>query len=658
MQDKMNDSPRVWKLKTPMTFTRPRFWNVHLRYALLTGGEEIRLNTDTWLLELGPNQETISTPGQEPRLEYLYRLANGETVALDHTLTMDEAQPEDHPQVIAAMIAFRTLDQAILEEWGLHVEHIDSTPPFGTIRCPICGFFEFVSIDFAEVYCLSCNSSFSVRHTAGDPGFVVEARPKYAWLGAARYLIPRTGNLVLQLVYKNGLDPRQKPTGKDLPPERLAQTDETHPSLRPGLYTYNIGDLYEWRLGGLVPTLQELDQDSGSGYTWNIEGEWWPLSAHIRVSGLTDHHQAVLVRHLNLLQAEETKDETLIGVLTDLVQRLPNRRIGVHFSSEGLPPLKDLAENQRYLLREWLICTTGKSPYTLTAAYPVWYVVEPILSQEADPAGHRRIEGWEVVRRNICPVCHQKVISQEMVLHAEAAHQRLPVNENHDWYLPHGRCREVWEKGKWLLYQWAGNAIWDLPMEEPVELQERYWLVLQTDFRDKETEEGHCPLFAIVYLSPELVRGLFWWSQVAQSNQRSISCIGTDHGLRLPAYFSVENPGWKDCFTGLTLAEQNGYVVLNNYPLASDDEKRSPLEEVATRYPWIAYFKTGEFGWSTQLEGTGGQQGGKAIETVAFPHEALKRVAELMGIIRDWEEKHRRVVEAMARKADSQPNKK
>lgn len=656
MQDKTNGS-RVWKLKIPLTFTRPRFWNVHQRYALLLGGEEVLLNPDAWLLELGPNLETVQTPGQEPRVEYLYRLATGETVALDHALTPDEAWLEDHPQAIAAMTAYRTLNQAIPDDWGLVVDHIASTPPFAIIKCPICACYTFTSIDFTAVYCTSCNTSFSLRQTGGDEGFVAEARLRYTWLGTARYLIPRTENLVLCLVYKNGGDPREEPTGKNLRPEQLAQTDETHPSLQPGLYNYNLGDLYGWNLNGLVPTLQELDQNLGSGYTWKIDGAWWPLSAHVRISGLTDHQHTVLARHLSALQADEAnQDEMLQEVLTDLGQRLPNRRVFVNYRAQGLPPLKDLAENQRYLLREWLIGATGKVPDRLTAAYPVWYVVEPILSptHETDPAGYRRIEGWQVIRRDNCPVCYQQVSSQEMVFHAEASRQHLPINADHDWSLPHGQCREVWEEGKWPLYQRVVNAIQDLPPEEPVELPTRYWLVLRTNFSEK-TQETPC-LFAVVYLSPELVGGLFWWSQVAQQTEQGITCIGADHGLRLPSYLSLEEaPPWKDCFTGLTLAEQNGYAVLNNYPVGADEIEKAGIQQVVTQHPWISYAQTGEIGWSAQLPPPTERGIGKNIETAAFPPQALKQIAGLMGITGHWEEKHRRVAEVMTQPIASDP---
>jgi len=135
------NTPVVWKLKVPMTFIRPHYWSVQLRYAVLTGGEKVPLQPGTWLLELEPNQVT-PTSGQKAEIEeykeYLYRLASGETVALDHPLTLAEAKREHNPQAITAMTAFRTIDQAVFEDWGVQVDHIDSTPPFSILKCPMC----------------------------------------------------------------------------------------------------------------------------------------------------------------------------------------------------------------------------------------------------------------------------------------------------------------------------------------------------------------------------------------------------------------------------------------------------------------------------------------------------------------------------------------
>ena len=46
------------------------------------------------------------------------------------------------------------------------------------LRCPYCGDNHFVSIDHSGVYCDTCNTKFSVRSTAGDPGCVIDVFPE------------------------------------------------------------------------------------------------------------------------------------------------------------------------------------------------------------------------------------------------------------------------------------------------------------------------------------------------------------------------------------------------------------------------------------------------------------------------------------------------
>ncbi len=45
------------------------------------------------------------------------------------------------------------------------------------LRCPVCGSSEYVSQDYCVVYCVYCWAEFRVRHTAGDPGCVVDCFP-------------------------------------------------------------------------------------------------------------------------------------------------------------------------------------------------------------------------------------------------------------------------------------------------------------------------------------------------------------------------------------------------------------------------------------------------------------------------------------------------
>lgn len=41
-------------------------------------------------------------------------------------------------------------------------------------KCPLCQGSEFVSHDHSAIWCVGCNAKFQTRHTAGDPGVVVD----------------------------------------------------------------------------------------------------------------------------------------------------------------------------------------------------------------------------------------------------------------------------------------------------------------------------------------------------------------------------------------------------------------------------------------------------------------------------------------------------
>ena len=101
----MQEAKRVLCLQEDKTFRRPRSWNVHARYAILVGGQEVTIEAGTWLLELGAT--SVWTGGDWLETEHLYRLAAGEVVALDRPLAEDEAVEVDDPQAVTAMNAFR-----------------------------------------------------------------------------------------------------------------------------------------------------------------------------------------------------------------------------------------------------------------------------------------------------------------------------------------------------------------------------------------------------------------------------------------------------------------------------------------------------------------------------------------------------------------------
>jgi hypothetical protein len=105
-----------------------------------------------WLLELDPAEVWLGDDRTET--EHLYRLATGEVVALDHPLTGEEAVEVTDPQAITAMNAYRSLDEALLEDMGVALRcEQPGLPPFALIKCPLCGGADFVSVDLASVWC-------------------------------------------------------------------------------------------------------------------------------------------------------------------------------------------------------------------------------------------------------------------------------------------------------------------------------------------------------------------------------------------------------------------------------------------------------------------------------------------------------------------------
>jgi hypothetical protein len=68
--------------------------------------------------------------------------------------------------------------------------------------------------------------------------------------------------------------------------------------------------------------------------------------------------------------------------------------------------------------------------YSFEYACPAWYVARPVLDD-----GY--IEGWDVVRRDVCPVCGRQVRPEDLAA------------EGDRWKIPHGYCRDTWQEAGW-----------------------------------------------------------------------------------------------------------------------------------------------------------------------------------------------------------------
>lgn len=639
---------KLLKLKQDVAFSRPRTWQVHVRYALRIGGEKMTLPVGTWLLEQPPAQVWLGE-GQAAETEYLYRLPSSELVALPRPLTDEEAESITDPQAITAMAAFCPLDQAAYEDWGVQLEHVDRLPPFALIKCPFCNSTAFTSLGFASVWCDRCGANFRIRYTSGDPGFVVDALWFTGRYGPARYLVPRSDQFSLFMVLKNSGDPRdlthedwRQANRAGCTPERLNLTDDSHPSLRPGLHICHIGDLSDWRLSGWVPNRTEYDPRAL--HYWEVDGERWPQSAYLLVSGLTyEERSEIQVAISSLFRGDDPLlfEETRVRVIDFLTRLMGSWRNVMIGPSASLPPLSalDVAQDQRYMLHHWLTYTTKEEHPP--AAYPVWLVVKPILGQPITHGG-APIEGWEVVRRDICPVCCRPVSPEEMMLQVKLGALGIPFDNETSWHLPHGgNCRKVWEKGGWKPYLAAKKTL--ATEEEPLAMPAKsYWLVARV-YSDGETPEDWSPKYAVIELKPYYLEPLFQHLQVALANQCPMS-LPDEIGA---AFYRYEQPlkiAWADCFTGQTFDQQGGHIFLDEPPRL-EESGQTGVKVEPVLYPRLMLLADGGLIWSARVEP--GRNRVVTMETDTIRGEGVLHLAKLSGISQRWTEQRHRPAEAM-----------
>lgn len=411
---------KLYELTTELACRRPPRWQTHLRYALHLSARELTLPTGTWLLELATESDNA-----------LYRLADGTVVSLTRPLQDSEARLVEHPEALRAMASYRSLEQAALEDWGVYLEHVDSSAPFRLIKCPLCWGTEFASVDFAQVWCNTCNANFTVRHTAGDPGFVVDCTWEHYSGRHAHYLLPRTTDLCLTLVLKDSGDPSDFTHGNacwrdDCMPEQLALTGPDS-ALRPGLHACNVGTLYGWSLSGRVPAHYDYNRHGNATLLWpDGREESWPETAFVRTSHLAHDEQRNLeqvVWELEKLVGDDSADyrqdqlQTVKGLLARPIVP-PHIAYRAPFPDAGL-----LHEGEKYLLRHWALKKDER--YRLVCAYPVWLVVK---------AADSDVGGWRVVRDNLCPRCGYGVLAEHLA-------------GDDDW--SHRWCRELWDDIGW-----------------------------------------------------------------------------------------------------------------------------------------------------------------------------------------------------------------
>ncbi len=417
---------KLYQLISELVCRRPARWQIQPRYALQLPGRELTLPAGAWLLELSP--ESAGADNEN----VLYRLADGTTVTLPRPLTDSEVVLVENPEAVRAMAAYRSLKQAAFEDWGVEVEHIDHHPPFKLIKCPLCWGIDFTSVDFAQVWCDSCNATFTVRHTAGDPGWVTETWLSTTLSNASRYLLPRTADLWLTLVLKDSGDLLDLTHNKhcwrdDCAPEQVALTGPDS-ALQPGLHACAVGTLYGWSLNGRVPAGYDYNRHGYQTLQWpDGRKEAWPETAFVRTNGLTHDERRDLEQVVWELEKQAGDDavgyrQGLPATVKALLARpvaAPHLAYRAPFPDAGL-----LHEGEKYLLHRWLL--KKDEQYRLAYAYPVWLVVT---------AWDGAAGGWRVVHDDVCPGCGGRVLPE----HPAGNGDKL----SHRW------CRELWEELGW-----------------------------------------------------------------------------------------------------------------------------------------------------------------------------------------------------------------
>jgi hypothetical protein len=374
------DSVAVFRLNEEVCFEPPRVWSVQARFAFVSAqGKPFAAETGRLAIYLGPRN---GFDGQEERVEHLYRFCDGRVGVLDASPD-GRFTPVEDPEIAALAAQVKTFPEMVAQK-GLRLESLSYLDPFTLIVCPLCRGTDFITVDLATVWCDTCNTCFTTRMTAGDPGVVVDADPAYYRPVRARYIIPRR-DLTLTVVLKDfGYS--------------------SHPEGRCGDHCVN-GTTYEERAarGYYVSAPTSLrDSDHWCGleiYDWSLYGK---------------------------VERPDRGNRELRDVIDapDAADRIYGKQV----HSRRLPPVDLLAGGEPdgegrewWYLADVLCGRDGGIP-----RWPVWWKVRAEL--EPTPYGQGRVvKGWVVTDRTLCPDCLRPVLTSRTRCPVLASRTQGPV---------------------------------------------------------------------------------------------------------------------------------------------------------------------------------------------------------------------------------------
>ena len=199
-------------------------------------------------------------------------------------------------------------------------------------------------------------------------------------------------------------------------------------ALRPGLHACHVGTLYDWNLGGRVPSHYDHHLHGSVTLIWpDGREEVWPGTAFVRTGNLTHDERRDLEQVVWELERQLRDDSPGYkrGLLAS-VRNLLDRPVSPPYVAHRVPfpDAGRLQEGEKYLLHRWLL--KREERYRLVYAYPVWLVV---TAADGDTGG------WRVVRNNLCPRCGHSVLPDHLAGDGD--------DQTHRW------CRELWEETGW-----------------------------------------------------------------------------------------------------------------------------------------------------------------------------------------------------------------